>query len=150
MSRTLHTFAALSTLTAVGFAAGAHAMPTKASAYERLERKVYRLGVAALDSVDATPAQRRAILDVGRRAQVKLAPYHADLMDILGDGRDAWTAQTVTREEVDSVRVDTITLLDQASADSVDLVVEAANVLTPSQREELLRAARRRAARLID
>lgn len=150
MSRMLHTFAALSTLTAVTFTAGAYAMPTEAASYSRLERKAYRLGVAALDAVDATPAQRRAMFDIGRRAQVKLAPYHGDLIDIISDGRDAWTAQTVTREEVESVRVDTITLLDNASADSVDFVVEAANVLTPEQRRELAHAARRRAARLLD
>lgn len=145
MSRTLKT---LILLTGVGLATGIPA--AEASTADRLERKVYRLGVAALDAVDATPAQRKAILAVGRRAETRLAPYVDDFADVLRDAKDAWTAPTVTRGEVEAVRVDTITLLDQASADSVDLVVEAANVLTPAQRRQMLQAARRHGERLLD
>jgi len=145
MSRPLHAIAALC-LTA----AATQAPSAEASTLDRIERKAWRLGVAALDAVDATPAQRRAILDIGARARVTLAPYEADVVDLLHDAWDTWNARTVSRVDVEAVRVDTITLLDQASADSVDFVVEAAEVLTPAQRRELAQAARRRAARLLD
>jgi len=144
MSRLTHCLAAAALLTTVG------ASSAQASTLDRIERKVYRLGVAALDAVDATPSQRRAIQDIAARAALKLAPYEADAANIFRDAHRAWTAQTVQRAEVEAVRVDAIELLDHASADSVDFVVEAAEVLTPAQRRELARAAGKHAARLID
>ncbi len=144
MSRLTHAITAATLLTTIG------ATTAQASTLDRIERKVYRLGVAALDAVDATPAQRRAIQDIAARAAVRLAPYEVDATNIFQDAHRAWTAQTVQRTDVEAVRVDAIELLDHASADSVDFVVEAAKVLTPAQRRELARAAREHAARLID
>ena len=84
MSRLTHCLAAAALLTTVG------ASSAQASTLDRIERKVYRLGVAALDAVDATPSQRRAIQDIAARAALKLAPYEADAANIFRDAHRAW------------------------------------------------------------
>ncbi len=109
---------------------------------------VYRWGVAAMDAVDATPAQRRAMKDVGRRAYRRLAPHRAEVAEFGEQVVRVWTAPTVTRESVEEVRVDGVALADALSVEAADIVVDAAAVLTVSQRKTLVKEAYAQANRL--
>lgn len=140
----------LSLLVAVG--ATALALPVssaRADAFEDLSRRAYRVGVAALDAVDATPAQRRAVASAGSRLAHHLAPFEDDVRDWAHDAHAVWVAPTVDREAVEAVRVDAVELVDAASVGGVDFVVDVAEVLTPAQREALARRAWQRAKNLL-
>ena len=89
---------------------------------QSLARATWRLGVRALDHVDATPAQRRAISDAARALGRRLQPHEA--------AAQQWA------------RRDGVQLIDVTSAEAVDFVVDVADTLTPEQRMELAREAR--------
>ena len=114
----------------------------RADGWHDLSRQTYRLGVAALDAVDATPAQRRAISQSARDLGQRLAPLEKDAVAWGRAAHDAWVADTVRRDAVEAVRVQGVELVDATSAEAVDFVVEVAAVLTPQQRAELARMAR--------
>lgn len=123
---------ALITATALG-------SPARADALDDLSRATWRLGVSALDAVDATPAQRRAVANAARSLGHRLAPYEDDAIDWARALHRAWTADVVTRPAVEDVRVKGVELLDATSAEAVDFVVDVAGTLTPQQRAELAR-----------
>ena len=114
----------------------------RADGWHDLSRKSYRLGVVALDAVNATPAQRRAISKSARALAQRLAPLEREALDWGRAAHDAWVADTVSRDSVESVRVQGVELVDATSAETVDFVVEVAEVLTPQQRADLARMAR--------
>ena len=115
----------------------AHASDTDA-----LARAAWRQGAAALRAVDATPAQRRAVGEAAERLAHRLQPFEQDVRALAHSAHDVWVSQTVTHSNVESVRSEAVSLLDDASAESVDFVVEVAEVLTPEQRAELVELAR--------
>ena len=138
MSRTVLLIA----LTAPVLAAAIPLSEARADGMHDLSRKSYRLGVAALDAVDATPAQRRAISDAAKSLGHRLAPLEKEAVAWGRSAHKAWVADTVTRASVESVRVQGVELVDATSAETVDFVVEVARVLTPEQRADLARMAR--------
>ena len=122
-----------------------------ADAVDDLSRRAYRVGVAALDAVDATPAQRRAVAAAARDLGHRLAPFETDLRGWVRSVRDTWLSDRVERAEVEAVRVEGVALVDDQSAETVDFVVDTASALTPEQRHALVRWARKQAEqRLLD
>ncbi len=132
-------------LSAATLAVAAVSLPlarAEASPLDDLARQSYRLGVAALDAIDATPSQRKAVASAAKRLQTRLGPFEADARDLARSAHQVWVADVVTREAVEAVRVDSVELIDDTSAETVDFVVDVARTLTPQQRAELARKAR--------
>ena len=122
----------------------------RADTLDDLSRQTWRLGVAALDAVDATPAQRRAVSDAARVLGKRLAPYEQDAVDWLQSAHRLVVAERVEREAVEAVRADGVQLIDDLSVPAVDFVVEVADTLTVQQRRELVRLAGRQVERALD
>lgn len=120
-----------------------------ASDTDALARAAWRHGNAALHAVDATPEQRRAVGQAAERLAQRLQPLGREVHDWARTAHAVWTSQTVTHSAVESVRVDAVDLIDDASAESVDFVVEVADVLTPEQREDLVELAHSALRRLL-
>lgn len=137
MSRT-----ALALTTAMVVLTAASMNNARAEGTQSLARATWRLGVRALDHVDATPAQRRAISDAARALGRRLQPHEAAAQQWARSAHQMWTADTVTRASVEAVRRDGVQLIDVTSAEAVDFVVDVADTLTPEQRMELAREAR--------
>ena len=91
-----------------------------------------------MDAVDATPQQRRAVEDAGTQLARELRPLTTEC-EALVDGMVAtWVAPTIEAEAVESLRQDTLSLIDAASSPVATFVVEAGNALTAEQRQALL------------
>jgi len=121
----------------------------RADTMNDLARSSYRLGVAALDAVDATPAQRRAVSDAARDLGARLAPHEADVRQWATSAHRAFVADTVDRASVEAVRVEGVKLVEVLSEESVDFVVDVAETLTVEQRRALARLVERRADQLL-
>ncbi len=121
-----------------------------AGSLDDLSRQTWRLGVAALDAVDATPAQRRAVSGAARALGKRLAPYEQDAVDWLQSAHRLVVSERVEREAVEAVRADGVQLIDDLSVPAVDFVVEVADTLTVQQRRELVRLAGRQVERALD
>lgn len=109
----------------------------------------WELGDQALDAVDATPDQRRVVVRLARQALSELAPHERALRDWAGDLERALTAETVSHDETEALRRRGLALADSMSADTVEALTDMANVLDAQQRREVLRLARREAARRL-
>ena len=120
-----------------------------AGVLDDVARRGYRLGVAALDAVDATPEQRRQVRDAASDLYHRLQPFEADVRALARDAHRVWVAEEVERDAVEAVRVETVGLLDEMSVETVDFVVDVADTLTAEQRRELARHARARVKRLV-
>jgi len=117
----------------------AHAAESRLEAtYHRAASAGYRIGTRALDAVDASPQQRRAVEDAGARLAASLRPIAQDCEALALDLAQTWTAPTIEPQAVEDLRSDTISVLDAASTPVSTFVVEAGNVLTQAQREALL------------
>ncbi len=109
----------------------------------------WSLGDRALDAVDATPAQRRAVVDRANEVVATLAPHEAAVRRWAGELERALTAETVSPAETEALRRRGLALADAMSADTVASLTDMANVLDAGQRQALLRLARREAARRL-
>ena len=136
MSRTVLALTTAMVVVTTASMNNAHAQGTPS-----LARAAWRLGVRALDHVDATPAQRRAVSDAARALGRRLQPHEAAAQQWAHSAYQMWTADTVTRTSVEAVRRDGVQLVDATSAEAVDFVVDVADTLTPDQRLELAREA---------
>lgn len=136
MSARILPLAALTLLTVSG---SAHAAESRLEAtFHRAASAGYRIGARALDAVDASPQQRRAVEAAGTRLATSLRPMAQDCESLALDLAQAWTAPTIDPQAVEDLRIDTISVLDAASTPVGTFVVEAGNVLTQAQRETLL------------
>lgn len=109
----------------------------------------WELGDQALDAVDATPDQRRAVANLAREAIAELSPHERALRAWAADVERALTAETVSHDETEALRRRGIALADAMSADTVATLTDMANVLDAEQRREVLRRARQEAARRL-
>lgn len=129
----------LPALALLTLSAPAHAADASLEAiYQRAASAGYRIGVRALDAVDASPQQRRAVEDAGARLAASLRPIAQDCESLALDLAQVWTAPTIEPQAVEDLRSDTISVLDAASTPLSTFVVEAGNVLTQAQRAALL------------
>lgn len=108
-----------------------------------VKRHIGRGAGWALDRIDATDAQRDAVLaEVDALADDVLA--RRDDRDRLRDAlRDALTADQVDPAELEKLRTEALSLADDASRDALPRLVRIAGTLTPEQRADLAEQARR-------
>jgi hypothetical protein len=117
------------------------ATPSLEEDYQQAARAGFRLGVQALDAVDASPQQRRAVERLGHSLASSLRPLAQDCEVLARDMAQAWVSPTVERQVVEDLRHDTIAALDAASEPVAAFLVDAGDVLTQEQRQALLDAA---------
>lgn len=114
-----------------------------------LARKVYRLGVRALDEVDASPAQRRAVEASATRLVASLKTLQEEALSLTSDAAEIWTAPQVKADAVEDLRASTVDLLGAASRPAATFVVEVGQALTQDQRRALAAAAESELHRLV-
>ena len=135
LARTLLTAA----LVPFTLSSSAHAAePGIEATFQRAASAGYRIGVQALDAVNASPQQRRAVEDAGAHLAASLRPIAQDCASLASDMALVWTAPTVESQAVEELRSEAISILDAAATPMGTFVVEAGNVLTQAQREALL------------
>ena len=110
-----------------GFAAGASPEQRKAFMERRLDR--------ALGVVKATDSQRTAIKAVFERMFAEMRPIHQEHQRLHDDLTAAFAATNVDRAAVEKLRVETTQLVDRSSKVLTRALLEAADVLTPEQRQ---------------
>ena len=128
----------LASLAALMLLGQAHASSPLEDSYQKAARTGFRLGVQALDAVDASQQQRRAVERLGQELSFSLRPLVQDCEDLARDLAQAWLSPTVERQRVEELRHDTVAVLDAASEPVATFVVDAGNVLTQEQRQTLL------------
>jgi Spy/CpxP family protein refolding chaperone len=92
---------------------------------------------AALDRVDATPAQREAVRSRLDQSHDLLVGYHAEAHDLRERFHDALFGQTVDRDGLEDVRAEAVDLFDRASSDVVEVAADVAELFSAGQRQEL-------------
>jgi len=99
----------------------------------------------AMDHIDATDDQRSKIRVLIEDTLPQLKSLHEEGHALREDFHEVFLQPTVDRDEVELLRTDAVDLFDRATSTMMDLMVDAANVLTVEQREALheLKQARR-------
>lgn len=113
-----------------------------------LARKAHRVGVRALDAVDASPSQRRAVEASAARMFASLDALQNEAVSLASDAVEIWTAPHVEGEAVEDLRASTVDLLGAASFPAATFVLEVGQVLTQDQRRALAAAAESELRRL--
>jgi Spy/CpxP family protein refolding chaperone len=94
-----------------------------------------------LDEVDASDAQRKAIAPLVDRAAASAHEIHSQGEELHDELLAILTAESIDRVALESVRLQAVALVDQASQEMVDAMGGMAEVLTPEQRKEIARKA---------
>jgi Spy/CpxP family protein refolding chaperone len=89
--------------------------------------------------VDATPDQKTRIGAIVKDEFTALGPLSAKLRANKMDLRQAMAAPTIDRAAVEQLRAARIAALDEVSKITTKATIDAAEVLTPAQREKLAR-----------
>jgi protein CpxP len=116
---------------------GGHFGPPRAETAEEARDHADRMAERALDRVDATDAQRAQVDAVLDTAVPKMFAIHEDGAALREQGRDLFTAPTIDRAAVESLRAEAMTLADEGSRLMADTAVQIATILTPEQRQDL-------------
>lgn len=132
--------AALVVVPAVALAgAGVHAWrghqppQSEAEVHERLDAVAEK----AMDRVEATPDQRAGITSTLDDLAGRLWAFHQAHAERHAAVRAVLTADTVDRKELEKIRKEAVSDIDDISADVVDAVADIAEILTPDQRRDL-------------
>ncbi len=107
------------------------------------------VGESVLDAVHASPAQRRALLNIGRDAARELRPHDKAVRAWARDVESAFVAPEVNRAEAEALRTRGLDLADDVTAVTLDSVVDAASVLTAAQRQHIVRITKAEVRRLL-
>lgn len=92
----------------------------------------------ALKSVDTTKEQRQRIWAIVDAARTEIRPMISDLDDRRGRLAALVRAETLDRAAIETLRKEALATADAVSARALDAFIQAAEVLTPEQRTELL------------
>jgi Spy/CpxP family protein refolding chaperone len=92
-----------------------------------------------LDNVKATDSQRTAIKAIFERMFTEMQPVHQQHKALHDQIAAAFTAPTVDRAAVENLRKQIPTLVDQASQVFTKALLDASQVLTPEQRQTLVK-----------
>lgn len=87
--------------------------------------------------IDATDAQKAQIDPLVKQAMSDLAPLHAQAHSAHTQLTQALTQPTIDRNALEAAREAHIQLVEQASKRFVQLIADAGDVLTPTQRQAL-------------
>ena len=90
-----------------------------------------------LAKLDATPDQSARIHAILKDAMSAIGPVHERLAGVHGDLHRLLTAPTVDRTALEQLRTARMADIDQATKVMVGAMADAAEVLTPAQREKL-------------
>lgn len=91
-----------------------------------------------LGSVDATSEQEERIWAIIDGARAELRPMLREFRDARGEVVELITAPTIDRAAAEALRVERIAAIDEASKKLTAAALDAAEVLTPEQRNTLV------------
>jgi periplasmic protein CpxP/Spy len=100
-----------------------------------MEKRLDRM----LDNVKATDSQRTAIKAIFARMFAEMGPIHQQHKALHDQIAAAFAADTVDRAAVENLRKQVPTLVDQASQVFTKALLDASQVLTPEQRQTLIK-----------
>lgn len=100
---------------------------------EHIERMVGHLAV----EIDATPEQESKLAEIAKAAAADLVPLREQWREARADAIGLLTAPTVDRAAIEQFRTAHLALADTASRRLAEALADAAEVLTPEQREAL-------------
>jgi protein CpxP len=112
-----------------GFGGGGSPEQHKAFMQHRLDKM--------LDLLKATDSQRTAIKAIAERMFTEMQPVHQQHKQLHDAMIAAFTADTVDRASVEKLRLQVTALVDQGSQVFSKAMLDAAQVLTPEQRQTL-------------
>lgn len=98
-----------------------------------VERGVKHFGV----EVDATAEQQAKLVAIAQSAAKDLSGLRGEVRRMRGQVRDILAAPTVDRTALEQLRAGQVQKLDEASKRAVQALADAAEVLTPEQREQV-------------
>ncbi|MBX9760453.1 MAG: Spy/CpxP family protein refolding chaperone [Beijerinckiaceae bacterium] len=91
-----------------------------------------------LDRLDATPEQKTKVSAIVKSALADLEPMRASASTIRADAARLLKADVIDRAEIEKLRAQRIAQADAASKRFTQAFADAAEVLTPKQRAELV------------
>lgn len=91
-----------------------------------------------LERLDATPEQKQKVTAIVKSALADLEPMRASAAGIRQDAARLLKADTIDRAEIEKLRTQRIAQADAASKRFTQAFADAAEVLTPKQRAELV------------
>jgi Spy/CpxP family protein refolding chaperone len=100
---------------------------------EHIERMVGHLAV----EIDATPEQESKLAEIAKAAAAELVPLRQQWREARTDAIALLTAPTVDRAAIEQFRAAQLQLADTASKELAEALADAAEVLTPEQRQAL-------------
>lgn len=92
-----------------------------------------------LDEIDATDEQADKIFDILDEARGEVRPLMREFRDTREDLAELLAAETIDRQAAETLRAERVASLDQASKTMTEALLNAADVLTPEQRAELVK-----------
>jgi protein CpxP len=90
-----------------------------------------------LDEVDATADQKARVKDIVAAATKDLEALHDQQGNVHKELHEVFTAPTIDRAKLETLRVAHMQALDAASKRCATALADAAEVLTPEQRQQL-------------
>ena len=123
---------------------GARGPMNHAEAEERIERFIKHVAV----EVDATPEQTEKLTTIAKGAARDLAPLRGRGQELRKQGIALLAAPTIDRNAVEQLRVQRMQHADQTSRRITQALADAAEVLTPEQRQKAAARAARWRGRL--
>ncbi len=109
-----------------------------------LERFVEKRIDRMLERVDATESQRTRIRDIVDEAIVDMQAFRSLKLETWQALLDNFKQETINREALENLRQKTVETMDQMSRRMVTALADAAEILTPEQRNELIERMDRR------
>jgi protein CpxP len=91
-----------------------------------------------LDEVKATDTQRAAIKSIVARLHSEMEPIHKEHASLHDQMLQAFAANTVDGSAVEALRVQATALVEKGSQALTRALVDAANILTPEQRQIII------------
>lgn len=145
------TFAGVATLAAGAFAFraahangmgcgpgfGRHRMMGEAMDPESVAKFIDWRVSAVLAKVDATPEQKAKVGEIAKAAARDLLPMREQHRAMRAKATELLMQPTVDRAALEQLRVDTLQRADTLSRRATQAIADAAEVLTPAQREKL-------------
>ncbi len=128
--RTFHAIAAVATLGFLGKAV-AQGMPGRGDPAAMAERRVDHL----IKLVGGTPEQKTKLLVLAQAAMTDMKPLREQLMAARQRGMALLAAASIDRGAIDKLRGESVQLMDGISRRMSAHMMDAAEVLTPAQRQ---------------
>ena len=100
-----------------------------------MERRLDKM----LDNVKATDSQRTAVKAIFARMFTEMRPIHDQHKTLHDQIASAFAADTVDRAAVENLRKQVPSLVDQASQVFTKALLDASQILTPEQRQTLVK-----------